>query len=824
MFYFAKHVWPMLCLVVAVGVTSDAYAFKLKTHVWIAQQVINDLQDDGYLTFDYNDGSAPKVIKVDDNLVRAILDNAEYFRMGNIGPDAVPDVYTGQMLVHPGIKGYWQTDDWLNYLLESRNTYLMDPSLATECNAERDCKNPIDAGEQNGAQKAFIYGFLGHAASDTMAHTYVNHYSGNIFVLADGVEEEERHWELEKFIDQFAPPMLDAYGNNLGEPHLLVKTPADFVKNRLVFNDEVAEQNKNGGAGHLYLAHELRKELIGAFEEELTKVDMLAVQIAVWYVTSYYTGNGQWISDEDAAAIAEMNQAIHEFVQEHDNDEEIQRIANKVATVFDQFVETWPSLEQELDNVAVDVLNASQDLSQTSLELIAKTAELANTAAEVSYEVSEEVCDWLDPFHLFCETVTNTLWKTNPAYTALQETIAALEQQQELQQEVLNKALETKQQLTQTLTDIMLSVSGIQRELFNATLDTIQLATKDLNLIRSLRDNWVRDIEEGMKQLILANEKVMKSSMTDNFDLEPLNEWWSVWYSPITGGVPSPITKGIINVEHYIADIQAAVNRFEDYMMTLTPITNEILQLRTHIEEEIQDEAEQFAIELADELFGIDTQRILDLFEQPPSDQRLDYVFSQDLFPGSAEKGLIRYQDISQRVRTEMNITGGHFDPQAYAVVRNAILLAKMTLLDAAGLNQLAGSDLYFVGDNVLVGAIRSIDGNHQWMRTAPPYPRRAGFTDLGWPSKRVYGYSSNESKGGFKLWADCKARDNVFRRMFSGPMVPGVETPEAFGLLPVLQSSYPYKVTGDNPFPSGIWNMDCDSIGVLVPVWALLN
>mgnify|MGYP000087220943 CR=1 FL=1 len=64
----------------------NANAFKVKTHVWVAQQVINDLQDDGALTFVKNNKEVV-TIKVDPEIVQAILNNPSIYRMGNIGPD-----------------------------------------------------------------------------------------------------------------------------------------------------------------------------------------------------------------------------------------------------------------------------------------------------------------------------------------------------------------------------------------------------------------------------------------------------------------------------------------------------------------------------------------------------------------------------------------------------------------------------------------------------------------------------------------------------------------------------------------------------------------
>jgi hypothetical protein len=69
------------------------------------------------------------------------------------------------------------------------------------------------------------------------------------------------------------------------------------------------------------------------------------------------------------------------------------------------------------------------------------------------------------------------------------------------------------------------------------------------------------------------------------------------------------------------------------------------------------------------------------------------------------------------------------------------------------------------------MGAVRSIDGDHQWKRSAPQLPRRAKQ-----PFKcRIFGYDSSEGKGGLKLWQDETIRARVFTTLFNGPLTPGL-------------------------------------------------
>lgn len=83
-----------------LGLSVPAEAFKLETHMWVGQEVINDLEDDGLLSFDLGKDNNI-TIEPPYDVKEAILNNKSTYLMGTIGPDAVPDIVTGQMIVHP---------------------------------------------------------------------------------------------------------------------------------------------------------------------------------------------------------------------------------------------------------------------------------------------------------------------------------------------------------------------------------------------------------------------------------------------------------------------------------------------------------------------------------------------------------------------------------------------------------------------------------------------------------------------------------------------------------------------------------------------------
>jgi len=234
---------------------TTSFAFDTRTHVWVAQEIINDLNDSKLTIEPFG------AFEVDAEKVDAILNNQKVFRMGNIGPDGFPDVIAGQVTVHPGLEDGliddesteithgWKSDEWFKWVIEKAQT----PK-----------------------EKAFAYGFLLHGASDTFAHTYVNMYSGDIFDMNDGeTDVEKRHIFLEKFISDRLPAFKDVNGREIGEAWELVaiddELPISFIKSTLLMNEEVAEQYAlSGTASYLKMMYDFR-EKVASLDDEDTK-------------------------------------------------------------------------------------------------------------------------------------------------------------------------------------------------------------------------------------------------------------------------------------------------------------------------------------------------------------------------------------------------------------------------------------------------------------------------------------------------------------------------------------------------------------------------
>ena len=64
--------------------------------------------------------------------------------------------------------------------------------------------------------------------------------------------------------------------------------------------------------------------------------------------------------------------------------------------------------------------------------------------------------------------------------------------------------------------------------------------------------------------------------------------------------------------------------------------------------------------------------------------------------------------------------------------------------------------------------------------------------------------------------------RDRLFRKLFIGPLSPGIEIPSAIGKSRLVGPEYPYDVCVAYPYPSDIKDKTCTAI-ILIPILSML-
>ena len=180
--------------VLVLGILANAppaLAWKPTTHVYLGQKALNDALDDGKVSIyrvDYKNGKELSKIgdyPVDSNILSALKAYPSQYRAGILGPDAYPDILTGQQVIHPDPESTniaTGSNAWLTYLWTLTNTQ----------------------GNNTLQHKAFVVGYLTHAAGDMYGHTFINNFTGAPFKITppEGPENGIKHVLLEGYIDK----------------------------------------------------------------------------------------------------------------------------------------------------------------------------------------------------------------------------------------------------------------------------------------------------------------------------------------------------------------------------------------------------------------------------------------------------------------------------------------------------------------------------------------------------------------------------------------------------------------------------------------------
>jgi hypothetical protein len=171
-------------------------AWKPITHTYLAEEALRDAQD-GSVTIPVLVNGQPQnppveqSYQVDPALLSAIQNNTGQYRAGVLGPDAYPDIMTGQQVIHPPSDRDTPTthlgsNEWLEHLWDSSRA-------------------------ESPAVKAFVAGYLTHAAGDLFAHAFINYYAGGAFTISP-VQNAVKHLVLEGYVGK-RTPILHKYND-----------------------------------------------------------------------------------------------------------------------------------------------------------------------------------------------------------------------------------------------------------------------------------------------------------------------------------------------------------------------------------------------------------------------------------------------------------------------------------------------------------------------------------------------------------------------------------------------------------------------------------
>ncbi|NOX69141.1 MAG: hypothetical protein GXP15_08135 [Gammaproteobacteria bacterium] len=367
--------------------------------------------------------------------------------------------------------------------------------------------------------------------------------------------------------------------------------------------------------------------------------------------------------------------------------------------------------------------------------------------------------------------------------------------------------------------------------------------------------DWTRNIELGVDAYVRASEETIREIIRpkgSRFGPNPDPTWpmkeWAMCWGPVfgVGGSVAPqaarlcgqsanafneaTTKlqTMVNdafIPQFLKDqIDALNNRIKDEVLIAMPKVGQLVA--TIIDEPSVAASATLVARLWDSEVSLDD--VIREYSFDESARNLP-IFK----PGrSANASEIRAALVRDGLPIGQSAPATYEQMLAFAPIHNAVMLSKLTLLDADALNGMVkalgetdtiytngpfgGAPLYMKsrrGGEVLIGAIRDIDGNHQWLPVSPDLPRnRYNVRDpriteqkcrrFGYPAGKNYpifersfwtfepppsyvdcrrfeDYAiyqrASGIKGGFRLWQDKNLRATIFNKIFKGPLSQGI-------------------------------------------------
>lgn len=775
------------CLVVASVLTtslllsSGAAAFKVETHVWLADQIISELRSapDGSIAISVPDTRNPiarlvspsqngrvlRTFTVPANVRDAILQYPETFRLGAIGPDALPGIIEGQSTIHPG-GAKWGTGDWLAHVLYAA---------------------------QSGEEIAFAYGMLAHAAGDVFAHTYVNHYAGNVFDLFDQeITVESRHMLLEGYIADHTPWTLSpdmtrgATANGMVRRDGRYAIPDDFLFRVFVESDEAAVAFSSDGSPHIRAVHNLYKGLgeltaDGGPAEKLHKL----VQKAIIDWTFDYNAKNAELKELDRIhqhLLDATNGAIDDLQDAHNKLRGYNRTWMKA-----NFEANASLLKVASDNLVLarDAVTRKQEIEQ---ELVVLHRKLE--AAQDLPLVKKRIC-WHDKYSpvKICK-IRKFVHESVGRFTK------ALIQKQKLEKLVIGEIAATSDRAWQALLSVnlaMLHQYDMETKILNDIIDSAQRFNGNANPIKGVIEPWRKDIKGAMIEYFHANTLSIGNSMTGGSMLDPLNQWLSCSALKIAS-IPGEIMDATCVVQDFYGELNVLLTSFK----RIDPASNEIADLQENIKSTITKLSKEKALDYASSLKGQDFKSFASAITKPATAANLNDVFAS----APAGTDLISAANMAEVIKVDMGVdANGMLQTERFDVARNALILMRLSLLAPSDINNVfSAGKVDSSATNIMVNFARSIDGDYQWMSESPPYARISG-PPLAASVPYNYGIYR------FKLFAGPVQRQ-VFRGIFRGPLAPGYLKGAFSEALP---QNYTFRPTEACSFPNSNTVVICD-------------
>ncbi len=227
-----RHGRVLIVLLAFLGLQTAAWPWAINSHIYQADIIMEDILDDGMLTFERvihnDDGSTTTeplcTIAVAPHILAAITQCPLEFRAGSCCADLYPDMYIGQSIIHPYVPGQrWRSVDWARHVVNSARNY-----------GENDT--------QRNKAVAFAAGWLVHLGGDAIGHTWVNNYSGGAWDWGNmGIVS--KHVAVESYVNSKLPGAADG---SL-DVNLEIDMDPAFLRDALMLHDDVYDSLQSAG-------------------------------------------------------------------------------------------------------------------------------------------------------------------------------------------------------------------------------------------------------------------------------------------------------------------------------------------------------------------------------------------------------------------------------------------------------------------------------------------------------------------------------------------------------------------------------------------------
>lgn len=742
---------------------NPAYAWKIETHLMLADALHQEVQQTGAVSI------APfGSTSLRPDLAQAISNNRGAFLLGVLGPDTYPDMVAGQMTAHPGVEAdaphqdavvllnllgrntgphsswraadSWQTDDWLRHVRNSAYSIT---------------------GSGGPPSKAFAIGYMAHAAMDTWAHTYVNLYAGDEFSLVDEQEVEFRHMAIEGLVARTHTSLFpattitqrqalgqarDAFrspqGLNQQKTDILsgLDAPVPFIRNALVLDAQVAAQ---------YAREPLTLHLFAMYLY-WSEVDRLRNRLQpVRDVLNTAAANAQQAVNAAAPAVAAAQTAHESAVA----------AANNAYRQFQDAEQNALKAANALEAAKNDALNYIDELTEGLIALLPPFVKSAYLNARAAADIADAALQTAKQHH------ENLISIRDARQAELYQAAAALD----LHQSALDAIDATRSQTLGFVEQGVLSWRAGIESAIDAYIRAWQETSKELMRPSATRFSSGGDVTEPLKQWVVC--------WAPTFGLPVLSS-----ISPVCDQARSSYVAVKTNLENIANNallhesIRSAIEAFDDQVdRTSGVVLVEVAKLISR------------TIRIDNGALAGYARSIVNIRSHDPTLPEINEQFATD----QSGKNLMMFPNVTALIAQDMGVTPGNRDKSVgelmttFAALHNAQTMSKLTLLNGPQLNTVKPANIklqamypghgeHLLPGAVLIGALRSIDGDHQWQRYAPPLPRSGPYN---WGSSpREFGYYSaaSDEKPGLKLWHE-PFRNVIFNAIFKGPLAPGL-------------------------------------------------